>query len=678
VERDLVTAREDATELERHDALGEPRRDDREGDARANVTRLASSMGNQAFGSAARTRAGALRRKAGPTLQRFVESEHKMIGDLGSAKGPALAPTVELAPGFSVTYGDVVAMSGDWFESLQEITDLAKVAGRGKGTREEVEYVLAIEIHGEKARLAEFSEDAQLAAKARYYRLAAHNPSHFLNPREGDSGRDMHEAVAAHEGGKPMGAAANYHDNHRNALLEAARAGNAHEPINQALLLEAFSNHFLTDAFSSGHVRTPRQTLQEYWHAKVPMFYTNFTMFMAEQIAKYVDEHNWRGFLSVDMLMTKEKALFTPAGSLPTIQQTLADKKMPPITFGDIVGGALHDYDNVHGVDVDVNGKRMKLLCDGQLVEQGQATERGKDTLLAAAAAVRASLDEVEEAYASGTRADAFLERNGGLYAAELMMPQVAPELEQDSPQVMWQHDDVGELLNDGGFKDAVAITAHDKASELAGIGAELEAEYTREAFTEGFLKKLQGGPDEIAQTLRTIIDYTPDTGGGLLGHDEDEMAEAYFEGAKNLGALPTLTLVQKTRLIEHVLTGATIGSEDAMIVELLDVNHEDGVKIIQKFGWHWIWEDVDGDDCRDFINKLGPPFWKTQLLPEKIREVQWLASGRTSEIQQETIIIILRTCSPAEVRIIDEAAGGLDWDLDGVEQDELDRLRAG
>ena len=64
---------------------------------------------------------------------------------------------------------------------------------------------------------------------------------------------------------------------------------------------------------------------------------------------------------------------------------------MPPLTFGDIVGGALHDYDNVHGVDADVDGKRMKLLGDSQLVEQGKATEQGADTMTAAAAAVRAA-----------------------------------------------------------------------------------------------------------------------------------------------------------------------------------------------------------------------------------------------------------------------------------------------
>ena len=657
----------------------EPRRA-QERPAPEQARELAATIGNQAFASLARTGQVPLpqQRAPAPQVARFLESEHKMIGDLGAMNGPGLAPTLELAPGFTVTYGDMVALSGDWFGSVKQLTDLAGQEGKGPGTREEVEYVLAVEIHGEKQREKEFSDDVIKAAKKRYYTLAADNTSHFLNPEEGDRDREVREAAAAKQNGKPFGSAANYHDAHRDALLEAARAGNAHEPINQALVLEAFSNHFLTDSFSGGHVRTPRKSLVQYWHEKVPMFFFNFKMYMAELIAKYIDEHNWRGAASVDFLMFKEETVLLPAGSLRTIEAKLKAKGMPDLTFGDVVGSALHDYDNVHGVDVTVDGKRMKLLGDGQLVEQGKATEKGADTMAAAAAAVRASLDEVEEAYADGTRADAILDRNGGMYAAEAMIPQVVPELEQDTPQVMWQYDSAERLLQDPAFQEAVAITAHDKASELEGIGKELDQEYTRDAFTNGFLVKLKGGPAEVAATLQEVIDYTPDTGGGIGGRAEDGNAEDYFDEAKKRGGLATLTYKQKERLVGHVLTGATVGSEDAMIVELLDVDHDDGARIIQHYGWHWIWTDVDGSDCRDFIRKLGPAFWATQSMEAKKKEVRWLADGVTTDLQEETIVIILRTCTPAQVRELDDAAGGLDWDLTDEWQDELDRLRKG
>ena len=72
----------------------------------------------------------------------------------------------------------------------------------------------------------------------------------------------------------------------------------------------------------------------------------------------------------------------------------------------------------------------------------------------------------------------------------------------------------------------------------------------------------------------------------------------------------------------------------------------------------------------------MGHAFWKTQSLGAKTMEISWLADGRTSEIQEETIIIILETCSRAEVPAIEKAVGGLDWDLDGVEQDKFDAMK--
>ena len=255
------------------------------------------------------------------------------------------------------------------------------------------------------------------------------------------------------------------------------------------------------------------------------------------------------------------------------------------------------------------------------------------------------------------------------------MLPQVEPELAQDVPQVRWRYDDVKALLGDPAFREAVMYTAHDKAQELSGIGDKLEG-YTKDAFNEGFLKLLQGGPDEIAKTLMAIIDYTTDTGGGVGGHVEDDNAVDYYNVAKKRGALGTLTLPAKQRLVGHVLSGATIGEEDAMIVDLLSVNVADGVQIIKHFSWHWIWDDVDGEDCRNFIKKLGMRSGRRRALGAKTMEVSWLADGATSEIQEETIIVILETCSKSEVLAIEKAVGGLDWDLDGVEQDKFDAMK--
>ena len=213
-------------------------------------------------------------------------------------------------------------------------------------------------------------------------------------------------------------------------------------------MLKAFSNHFLTDAFSSGHVRTPRADLGKYWHEKVPMFFYNFKMFMAEKIAKYVNDHNIRGALTVDTLMFKGAGVF-PAGSLDTINGELRKKEMPEITFGHIVSGALHDYDNEKGVDVQIEGRRTKLFGDSQLMKGGKPQPGGRRH---AECRRRGRAHEPRRGrggYASGLEPQGFLDRNGGLFAAESMLPQVEPELAQDVPQFAGATTTSRELLAD-------------------------------------------------------------------------------------------------------------------------------------------------------------------------------------------------------------------------------------
>ena len=56
---------------------------------------------------------------------------------------------LELAPGLTITYGDAVAM-GDYFGSFKSMQDLARIPGKGIGTRGEVMYVLWAKIWGNK------------------------------------------------------------------------------------------------------------------------------------------------------------------------------------------------------------------------------------------------------------------------------------------------------------------------------------------------------------------------------------------------------------------------------------------------------------------------------------------------------------------------------------------------
>ena len=200
--------------------------------------------------------------------QHFEEEEHKKIGD--EATG---GRRVELAPGYTVSYGEMVALSGDHFESIDQMRELAKNPGPGAGTREEIEYVRVVEVNDETSRKGSFSEEARNAAEKRYYQLAANNPTHFQAPGRGDADRSVGDRAKDVEVESrlvsmfplqvedvlvPQNAVAAYHLNHTRAIAEAVSAGQSKTGIDQALATEAFSNHFLTDSFSSGHVRDPR------------------------------------------------------------------------------------------------------------------------------------------------------------------------------------------------------------------------------------------------------------------------------------------------------------------------------------------------------------------------------------------------------------------------------------
>ena len=228
--------------------------------------------------------------------QHFEEEEHAKIGEEAVGSGAM----VHLAPGYWVGYGEMVAMAGDHFESIDQIRDLAAKPGPGAGTREELDYVRTVKVEDVKRAADHFSSGAKDAADKRYYRLAANNPSHFQAPGKGDAARPVGERAKdvlsisvteyfpfrVKEVRVPLNAVAAYHMNHAQALVEAASAGAAGQPIDEALATEAFSNHFHTDAFSAGHIRTERRDAFAYWNEKVPMFRYNLAGYLGQKLAE--------------------------------------------------------------------------------------------------------------------------------------------------------------------------------------------------------------------------------------------------------------------------------------------------------------------------------------------------------------------------------------------------------
>jgi hypothetical protein len=126
-----------------------------------------------------------------------------------------------------LTYGEIVALSGDMYDGFQSLSRAP--------LREVIDLIPLIRSSSTK------TEQFEAATGGRYLALAKENIGHFSNVPLGQRNRDV------------------WRRNHVDAIT-AARLGNS----NVAWGLNAAGDHFLTDAFSGGHLRVERDVL----HAK--------------------------------------------------------------------------------------------------------------------------------------------------------------------------------------------------------------------------------------------------------------------------------------------------------------------------------------------------------------------------------------------------------------------------
>lgn len=551
------------------------------------------------------------RSAAGPTpaFQRFVEKEHKTIGDEATKGEHGELKSVELAEDYRVTYGEMVAMAGDHFSDINQMRNYAQNLGPGAGSREEIEYVRIVKIHGrdDKATIESFSSGAREAADKRYYELAGENRSHFLNPKAGDEDRstaDKAGDVAKEYRGEwydifnmmeievPLGAGAGYRQNHVRALFEGYFAGISGSGIDSALAAEAFSNHYLSDAFSSGHVRTARASIADHWNQRIPLFYPNLKGYIAEKLAEQLEKVKLWGAFSEEAIY---KGPLWFSGSLSAVTEEL--EKKGGVTFGSFVSGAIHDYDNQHGVKVSIDGQDATLFGDEHL---GQGDEKSY-----AIKAVSISYKEVEKVWELGQAKKGPLEVykaivQDGLFAAEKLLPKPKPDSDQsaDQQRIKWDYDDVKDLLADSKFREALKIFCENKAGEFETAAKGFDDEDQRDAFMKQIVEPLKATPVDV---VWQVINWTPDTGGGVFGHNQDDNALDYYEQAKDKGAMETLTVTQKISLIIDLVRGATMGDEEDAIWDMLTIKESDARAIIDWVGW----DRLESEIGNKFKNKF-------------------------------------------------------------------------
>ncbi len=300
-------------------------------------------------------------------VRRFEGPEHRLLGEKGSGNAVTdINIGTDAAPQM-LTYGEMVGVAGDWFKS---VADMRTLAGSQDG-RDQIWWALWKDMNpnggtGEPV----ISQPLKDAVMENYFKLAADNVSHFS------------------AGGTAQNT---YKDNHKAACRKAYDAGvqGSSAMFTEAQTIEAFGNHFLTDMFSAGHIRTPRQNIKTWYTGKFPNAIPNFITYMAAHMHDFlVSNHG-----TLDAL-----GQIPDQAAMEAKVRTMGGAAIQAFSLGDIVSLAAHNFDNSHGLNVisDANDtgaagqKAWNAMGDNNL-------SRSADTQSMAVAAVKASLQDLDK-----------------------------------------------------------------------------------------------------------------------------------------------------------------------------------------------------------------------------------------------------------------------------------------
>ncbi len=183
----------------------------------------------------------------------YDTGEHAILGEfINTVVSGPISTVPELQPGYKLTinnvdftYGQIITM-GDFYEDYKQL----KSAGTAELNnlkalieRSENNYKNSIFNLGLPNAVAPTDEDWDKATSKRYLDLAARNNSHFAPPPPQSIFKSSTKPNNKTEWN-------NYH----NMAIQTARGGKSSNDLKEAYKINAFGDHFLTDAFSSGHL----------------------------------------------------------------------------------------------------------------------------------------------------------------------------------------------------------------------------------------------------------------------------------------------------------------------------------------------------------------------------------------------------------------------------------------
>jgi hypothetical protein len=437
--------------------------------------------------------------------------EHRAIGDDATGAARVNVGGDGTDERFDLTFGDVVALSGDYFrpagsrgarpaDGLFSLAPVPGAAGSRVDSRDEIVCALRVMSDDEVFVDARFEPggafsayelggggDVERRVRDRYLSLAANNDDHFVAPGRSD----------APTGSGSGAASAAYRDLHQRALDEAWRLGRSGGDLSRAMAREAAAQHYLTDAFAAGHLRTPVADIRRYWHARYPQFWERLQGKVASDTARALRE------VSALLRLVPRRLLHERTYA----ELTSRTSQYPELSLGDLVARAFHDWDNEHGLRVDGG----MIFGDGQ-VDQGATTDL-------ALAAVRAGVDDIDIAFDLGAAGRSVhgsalyeeVRRLSGARGQAYRAEERIPRLSTVNPEQNWHAPDV-ETLWSSPMVGVAGATVGDAIVDMLRPDGE-------------FVRQLEGLGEGLAGTHGVLA--VPVLGPWLAGH----CCRAYHQG---------------------------------------------------------------------------------------------------------------------------------------------------
>jgi hypothetical protein len=307
------------------------------------------------------------------TLQRFAGPEHEQLGN-------TLHTDIDLGHGVTLSWGQVLAIAGDEIGTIGELLgDADAEAGRHRLGAS----LLNAEVTGPVGAALTPSDAEKKEHYNAFVLLALENADHFP------------------DGGRAMAAWRRHHGQAVDLALGAGLTGDRHA-LNVAYAYEAFGQHFLTDCYSGGHIRTPRAQIIEWYQAWASRVAARLIAGLKHRLVEDLVREASPQTMAPDAYLRKYKiepevgpaiddAIKNQAGGVAGFARWLG------LGIAGAISGTIHDADGAAGVEVASDDHPDSWLAygDGKL-------KSSPVSFAQAAKAIAVAKAEVDRAYTIG------------------------------------------------------------------------------------------------------------------------------------------------------------------------------------------------------------------------------------------------------------------------------------